>query len=150
MSDTCTTHQSRVPRRSSGKIKGGMTTVEDERGPGLDFYFVFCVRQSSVKGCHFSFVFVHFIIKVSKCSPVPASFFPIYELCYINILGSVFNFILTVAFIHTYINTSYAYTHAHTLTHTPLHTHTHTHTHSNANYNNQSTKLCFFNFLFTN
>ncbi len=37
MSDTCTTHRSRVPRRSSGRIKGGATTVEDERGPGLDF-----------------------------------------------------------------------------------------------------------------
>ncbi len=36
MSDTCTTHRSRVPRRSSGRIKGGATTVEDERGPGLD------------------------------------------------------------------------------------------------------------------
>ncbi len=37
MSDTCATHRSRVPRRSSGRIKGGATTVEDERGPGLDF-----------------------------------------------------------------------------------------------------------------
>ncbi len=34
---------------------------------------MFCVRQSSVGGCRFSFVFVYFII---KCSPVPASFFP--------------------------------------------------------------------------
>ncbi len=41
------------------------------------FYFVFCLRQSSVRGCHFSFVFVYFIIKVFECSPVPASFFPI-------------------------------------------------------------------------
>ncbi len=31
------------------------------------FYFVFCVRQSSVRGCHFSFVFVDFIIKVFEC-----------------------------------------------------------------------------------
>ncbi len=30
-------HRSRVARRSSGSIKGGATTVEDERGPGLDF-----------------------------------------------------------------------------------------------------------------
>ncbi len=36
MSNTCATHQSRVPRRSSGMIKGGATTVQDERGPGLD------------------------------------------------------------------------------------------------------------------
>ncbi len=45
---------------------------------------MFCVQQSSVRGCHFYFVFVYFIIKVFKCSPVPASFFPIYELCYIG------------------------------------------------------------------
>ncbi len=37
---------------------------------------MFCVRQSSVRGCRFSFVFVYFIIKCVKCSPVPASFFP--------------------------------------------------------------------------
>ncbi len=42
MSYTCTTHRSRVPRRSSGRIKGGVTTVEDERGPGLDFICVLC------------------------------------------------------------------------------------------------------------
>ncbi len=37
---------------------------------------MFCVRQSSVRGCRFSFVFLYFIIKCVKCSPVPASFFP--------------------------------------------------------------------------
>ncbi len=37
---------------------------------------MFCVRQSSVRGCRFSFVFVYFIVKVITCSPVPASFFP--------------------------------------------------------------------------
>ncbi len=41
MSDTCATHRSRVPRRSSGRIKGGAPTVEDERGPGLDFSLCF-------------------------------------------------------------------------------------------------------------
>ncbi len=41
MSYTCTTHRSRVPRRSSGRIKGGATTVEEERGPGLDFNLCF-------------------------------------------------------------------------------------------------------------
>ncbi len=63
MSDTYTTHRSRVPRRSSGRIKGGATTVQDERG------------------CRITFVFILFII-VFKCLPVPASFFPFYELCY--------------------------------------------------------------------
>ncbi len=37
---------------------------------------MFCVRQSSVRGCRFSFEFVYFTIKVVECSPVPASFFP--------------------------------------------------------------------------
>ncbi len=64
---------------ASEGIKGGVTTVEDERGPGLDFS-LFSVRQSSVRGCRFSLMFVYFIIEVFKCSPVPASFFPIYEL----------------------------------------------------------------------
>ncbi len=41
MSGHCTTHRSRVPRRSSGRIKGGATTVEEERGPGLDFNLCF-------------------------------------------------------------------------------------------------------------
>ncbi len=41
-----------------------VTTVEKERGPGLEFLFVFCVRQSSVRGCRFSFVFVYFVIKM--------------------------------------------------------------------------------------
>ncbi len=34
------------------------------------------VRQSSVRGCRFSFVFVYFVIKCVDCSLVPASFFP--------------------------------------------------------------------------
>ncbi len=37
---------------------------------------MFCVRQSSVRGCRFSFEFVYFVIKCVECSPVPASFFP--------------------------------------------------------------------------
>ncbi len=41
MNDTCTTHRSRVPRRSFGRVKGGVTTVEDERGPGLGFSLCF-------------------------------------------------------------------------------------------------------------
>ncbi len=45
---------------------------------------MFCVRQSSVRGCRFTFVFVDLLLKSVKCSPVPASFFPIYELCYIG------------------------------------------------------------------
>jgi len=31
----CTPHRSRVSRRSSGRIKGGMMTVKDKKGRGL-------------------------------------------------------------------------------------------------------------------
>ncbi len=65
MNDTCATHRSRVPQRSCRRIKGGATTVKDERGPGLDF--ILCVTLL--------FVFIYFI-KVFECSLVPASFFP--------------------------------------------------------------------------
>ncbi len=41
MNDTCTAHRSRVPRRSFGRVKWGVTTVEDERGPGLGFSLCF-------------------------------------------------------------------------------------------------------------
>ncbi len=37
---------------------------------------MFCVLQSSVRGCRFSVMFVYCMIKCVKCSPVPASFFP--------------------------------------------------------------------------
>ncbi len=61
MNDTCATHWSRVPQRSSARIKGGMTTVErrERTRPGLQFVF-----QSSVRGCRFSFVFVYYVISV--------------------------------------------------------------------------------------
>ncbi len=42
---------------------------QERTRPGL--YFVFCVWQSSVRGCRFTFVFVYFIIKLYKCSPFP-------------------------------------------------------------------------------
>ncbi len=73
MNDTRSTHRSRVPQRSSGRINSDDSGGERTRS-GL--YFVICVWQSSVRGCRFTFVFVYFIIKVSKCSQVPASFFP--------------------------------------------------------------------------
>ncbi len=41
MNDTCATHRSRFPQKSSGRIKGGAMTVEDERWPGLDFILCF-------------------------------------------------------------------------------------------------------------
>ncbi len=81
MGDTCTTHRSRVPRRSSGRIKGGATTVQDERGPGLDFNLCF-VCGSRPWGAAALLLCLFMLLKSSECSPVPASFFPIYELCY--------------------------------------------------------------------
>ncbi len=83
MSDTCATHRSRVPRRSSGRIKGGVTTVEDERGPGLDFNLCF-VCGSRPWGAAALLLCLFMLLKYFECSPVPASFFPIYELCYIG------------------------------------------------------------------
>ncbi len=50
--------------------------MEDERGPGLEFLFVFCVRQSSVRGCRFHLCLFILLLKCVECSPVPASFFP--------------------------------------------------------------------------
>ncbi len=90
MSDTCATHRSRVPRRSSGRIKGGVTTVEDERGPGLDFNLCF-VCGSRPWGAAALLLCLFMLLKYFECSPVPASFFPIYELCYNNTFGRCSN-----------------------------------------------------------
>ncbi len=84
MSYTCTTHRSRVSRRSSGRIKGGVTTVEDERGPGLDFNLCFVCGSRPWGAAALLLCLFICIIKLVECSPVPASFFPIYELCYIG------------------------------------------------------------------
>ncbi len=82
MSDTCATHRSRVPRRSSGRIKGGATTVEDERGPGLDFNLCFVCGSRPRGAAALLLCLLICLLNFFKCSPVPASFFPIYELCY--------------------------------------------------------------------
>ncbi len=88
MSDTCTTHRSRVPRRSSGRIQGGVTTVQDERGPGLDFNLCF-VCGSRPWGAAALLLCLFMLLKLFKCSPVPASFFPFYELCYNDKTGNI-------------------------------------------------------------
>ncbi len=76
MNDTCATHRSRVPRRSFGRNKRRSDDIGRRERTRPGFYFMFCVRQSSARGCRFSVMFVYFIIKVVECSPVPASFFP--------------------------------------------------------------------------
>ncbi len=49
--------------------------MKDERGPGLDLVCVLCAAVV-LEGLPLLFVFVYFIIKIFKCSPVPASLFP--------------------------------------------------------------------------
>ncbi len=95
MNDTCTTHRSRVPQRSFGRVKWGVTTVEDERGPGLEFYFVFCVRQSSVRGCRFSFVFLYLIIKMCWMFAGSRLLLPVLIDC-VTILYNILNFYLRI------------------------------------------------------
>ncbi len=76
MNDTCTTHRSRVPRRSFGRVKWGVTTVEDERGPGLDFSLCFVCGSRPWGAAAFHLCLFNLLLKCIKCSPVPASFFP--------------------------------------------------------------------------
>ncbi len=76
MNDTCATHRSRVPRRSFGRNKRRSDDIGRRERTRPGFYFMFCVRQSSARGCRFSVMFGYFFIKMFKCSPVPASFFP--------------------------------------------------------------------------
>ncbi len=76
MNDTCATHRSRVPRRSFGRNKRRSDDIGRRERTRPGFYFMFCVWQSSVRGCRFSVMFVYLVIKRFKCSPVPASFFP--------------------------------------------------------------------------
>ncbi len=76
MNDTCATHRSRVPRRSFGRNKRRSDDSGRRERTRPGFYFMFCVRQSSARGCRFSVMFGYFVIKMFKCSPVPASFFP--------------------------------------------------------------------------
>ncbi len=75
MNDTCATHRSRVPRRSFGRNKRREWRHWKTREDQAWIYFMFCVWQSSVRGCRFSVMFVYWL-NVFKCSPVPASFFP--------------------------------------------------------------------------
>ncbi len=61
MNDTCATHRSRVPRRSFGRNKRRSDDIGRRERTRPGFYFMFCVWQSSVRGCRVSFVFVYFI-----------------------------------------------------------------------------------------
>ncbi len=61
MNDTCATHRSRVPRRSFGRNKRRSDDIGRRERTRPGFYFMFCVRQSSARGCRVSFVFVYLI-----------------------------------------------------------------------------------------
>ncbi len=76
MNDTCTAHRSRVPRRSFGRVKWGVTTVEDERGPGLDFSLCFVCGSRPWGAAAFLLCLFILLLNVFEWSPVPASFFP--------------------------------------------------------------------------
>ncbi len=56
--------------------------MQDERGPGLDFSLCFVCGSRLWRAAALLLCLFICIIKFFKCSPVPASFFPIYELCY--------------------------------------------------------------------
>ncbi len=61
MNDTCATHRSRVPRRSFGRVKRRSDDIGRRERTRPGFYFMFCVWQSSVRGCRFSVMFVYLI-----------------------------------------------------------------------------------------
>ncbi len=85
MNDTCATHLSRVPRRSFGRNKRRSDDIGRRERTRPGFYFMFCVWQSSVRGCRFSVMFVYFVIKMClnvRRFPPPSS--RIYELRYIG------------------------------------------------------------------
>ncbi len=84
MNDTCTAHRSRVPRRSFGRVKWGMTTVEDERGPGLDFSLCFVCgsRPWGAAAFHLClFILLLKLLHVRRFPPPPSR---TYELRYIT------------------------------------------------------------------
>ncbi len=58
--------------------------MEDERGPGLGFICVLCTRQSSVRGCRFSFEFVILLLKCLNVRRFPPPSSRIYLLRYIG------------------------------------------------------------------
>ncbi len=83
MSNTCTTSRSRVPRRSSGRIKGGVTTVQDERGPGLGFILCYVCGCRLWRAASSLCLFILLLKSLNVCRfPPPSSC--IYKLCYIG------------------------------------------------------------------
>ncbi len=81
---------------------GGAMTVEHESGPGLDFIWCF-VCGSRPWGAATLLLCLFILLNLFECSPVPASFFPFYELCYNNDLLLLVR--SSVTFYSAYVNT---------------------------------------------
>ncbi len=82
MNDSCTTHRSRVPRRSSRRIKGGAMTVRVDQA----WTFICVVCGSHLWGAA-AFLLCLFILllKCFKHSPVPASFPYLRTVCHLHL-----------------------------------------------------------------
>ncbi len=84
MNDTCATHRSRVPRRSFGRVKWGVTTVEDERGPGLDFSLCFVCGSRPWGAAAFQLCLFILLLKLLNVRRFPPPSSRIYQLRYIG------------------------------------------------------------------
>ncbi len=84
MNDTCTTHRSRVPQRSFGRVKWGVTTVEDERGPGLDFSLCFVCSSRPWGAAAFHLCLFLLLLNVLNVRRFPPPSSRIYHLHYIG------------------------------------------------------------------
>ncbi len=88
MSDTCATHRSRVPRRSSRRIKGRATTVQDERGPGLDVILCF-VCGSRPWGAAALLLCLFILLNLFKCSFLNYYYYYYYYYYYTSIAHNI-------------------------------------------------------------
>ncbi len=71
---------------SSGRIKGGATTMEDKRRPRLDFYLCFVCGSHPLGAADFLlYLFILLLKSVNVCRFPPTSS-SIYELCYNNLV----------------------------------------------------------------
>ncbi len=85
MNDTCATHRSRVPRRSFGRNKRRSDDSGRRERTRPGFYFMFCVRQSSARGCRFLLCLVILLLKCLNVRRFPPPSSRIYELRYNHI-----------------------------------------------------------------
>ncbi len=84
MNDTCATHRSRVPRRSFGRVKWGVTTLEDERGPGLAFTLCFVCGSRPWGAAAFLLCLFIWLLKCLNVRRFPPPSSRTYQLRYIG------------------------------------------------------------------